>query len=108
MDPKIYGAINRLKKAGVVVQKFSDEDKLFICDAIVQMANQHGIQVSACAESFTDLQDIGVLPNKCVDDDLMRRVSTNEGLHSFLDKIEGLTDAEQRDLCCCSPSYDVG
>ena len=109
LDPKRYGAKTRLKKAGINVQEFSDEDKLFICNAIVQMANQHGIELATCAENSTALRaDFRIIPNKCIDDNLMRRVSTNADFLSFLDKIEGLTDAGQRALCCCTPSYDVG
>ena len=109
LDPKMYGARDRLKKAGINVQEFSDEDKRFICNAIVQMANQYGIQLATCAEGSMALRaDFRIIPNKCIDDGLMRRVSTNADLHSFLDKIKGLTDAGQRGLCCCTPSYDVG
>ena len=108
LDPSKHGAERRLKKAGIDIQKFSDEDKLFVSNAIVQMANQHGIQVSACAEACTGLQNIGILPNKCIDDDLIRSVTTDAQLHNFLDKIKGLKDPTQRDLCCCIPSYDIG
>ena len=109
LDPKKYGAKTKLKKAGINIQEFSDEDKLFICNSIVQMANQHNIQLATCAEGSTALQaDFRIIPNKCVDDNMMRSISTDAQILSFLDKISGLKDAGQRDLCCCAPSYDVG
>ncbi|WP_054030898.1 DUF1848 family protein [Desulfatitalea tepidiphila] len=109
LDPEKYEAKTKLKKAGINTQEFSQEDKLFICNAIVQMANQHGIQLATCAEGSSALSaDYRIIQNKCVDDDLIRSTSTNADLLSFLDKIKGLSDAGQRTLCRCIPSYDVG
>jgi hypothetical protein len=67
--------------------------------AMVAVSSRYGMQIQACAERF-DLRPEGILPGKCIDDELINRAF---GLRLQLDKHAG-----QRQLCGCVSSKDIG
>lgn len=75
---------------------------------IAELASNHGIKVAACAEAM-DLIFYGIDKNKCIDDDLMRRLFDKDAeLISFLDHVDKQKHKGQRKLCGCIQSFDVG
>lgn len=66
---------------------------------MVACADSHGLRVSSCAEEI-DLTRYGVVPGKCVDDELIREVFHVEVSHR--------KDTSQRKECGCVVSRDIG
>ena len=108
-NPTDHKKVQRnLKKAGISAQEFSAEDKVYVAQHIVDMGKAHNIQTAACSEAM-DLSLYGVAKNKCIDDDLMRRLfGGDKELISFLDQVKGKKHKGQREQCNCIKSFDVG
>lgn len=66
---------------------------------LAEIAHTHGMEISSCAEKY-DLQRFGVRPGKCVDDDYIQGVFGIEVTHA--------KDPNQRQLCGCVASKDIG
>ncbi len=66
---------------------------------LAAVAAGYGMQMTSCAEE-RDLSSCGILPGKCIDDDLLRQV--------FGLSIPYLKDPGQRKACACLPSKDIG
>jgi hypothetical protein len=66
---------------------------------IVQIANKYEMEVKSCAEP-KDYSYLGVLPGKCIDDELIRK---ELGVN-----IEYKKDKGQRAACRCTVSKDIG
>lgn len=72
------------------------------------MGKEYSVEVAACAEEF-DLSSYGIIPNKCIDDGLIRRVfSHHDALMEFIGDGKGLMDLGQRKTCRCIVSKDIG
>jgi len=70
-----------------------------LLNGIVQISNKYGIQITSCAEE-NDYTRIGILPGKCIDDELIER---ELGV-----SIEYRKDKGQRAACRCTVSKDIG
>jgi len=67
--------------------------------AMAQEAAACGMEIQSCAEEI-DLQQFGIRPGKCIDDELIARV--------FGVTVSGRKDAGQRQACGCVASRDIG
>jgi hypothetical protein len=70
-----------------------------IAKEIRYIANSHNIKVETCAEKI-DLTDLGIEHGKCIDDLLITQL-TGKKLNIGKDK-------NQRELCGCVESIDIG
>jgi DNA repair photolyase len=108
LDPNYKNGKGKLTKAGFKPRAFSNDEKAYVAKKIAEMAVEQGIQAAVCGEPVS-LSEYGIMPNKCIDDDLIRRVFNKDAeLMSFLDSVKGLEHNGQREYCHCIPSYDIG
>ncbi|UCD32277.1 MAG: DUF1848 domain-containing protein [Desulfobacterales bacterium] len=100
--------VNNLNKAGIKYQDFARDDMQYIASDLSQMGKTFGIEVATCAAEV-DLSQIGVTPNKCIDDGLITRVfNHDDALMKFIGDGKGLRDLGQRTACRCIVSKDIG
>jgi len=100
--------VKNLNDAGIKYRDFSEGDKNYVAKHIGEMGKKCGIEVAACAEK-DDLSQHGIGRNKCIDDDLIRRVfSKDDVLLQFIGDGTGKKDPGQRELCGCIVSKDIG
>jgi hypothetical protein len=67
--------------------------------SLVQSAHENGMEIFSCAEPF-NLNNYGVLPGKCVDDEYINKV--------FHIAVNHEKDPGQRKVCGCVISRDIG
>lgn len=104
-----YGKVVRnLINAGINYRGFSEDEKNYVAKHLGEMGKEFGIEVATCAEN-NGLSPYGIGRNKCIDDDLIRRVfSKDTALMEFIGDGTGLKDKGQRTLCGCIVSKDIG
>lgn len=88
---------NNMKNIGLI--PVDHNDILRVSQGLNEIARAHNIQLSTCAEEI-DLLAFGITSNKCVDPDLIKKISSQE--------ITVLKDKTQRESCGCVSSIDVG
>ena len=66
---------------------------------IAEIAHANNVIIETCAEKY-DLQKYGIKPTKCIDDELISRISGK--------KLMAKKDKNQRNLCNCVESIDIG
>lgn len=71
----------------------------FLSEKIKNIAESYNISVRTCAEEI-DLSHLGVNHGKCIDDELINEISRR--------KIIAKKDKNQRDVCKCVSSIDIG
>ena len=119
-DINAYAAVQRnVKKAGAQAREFTLDEMNEAAQGIVQIARSHGIrEVATCAETL-DQKALGVVHNRCIDDELMIRLwPDDQPLMDFLGYEEkslfgendrpNLKDKGQRKECGCIDSKDIG
>ncbi len=67
--------------------------------SISEIAKENGIKINTCAEK-TNFSDYGVQHGKCVDPDLISKITNRE--------IDVKKDKYQRNICGCVESIDIG
>jgi DNA repair photolyase len=67
--------------------------------------NRWGYQLATCAERI-NLEQFGIIHNRCIDPDLMSQLSTDATLRNFL--YHCTPDPGQRKMCGCILSKDIG
>lgn len=91
--------VPRLREAGVRLLEYTPEEVGALAGGLAGIAAANGLKIQSCAEE-ADLRPWGILPGKCVDDGLIRKV--------FGIEVSGRKDPGQRKLCRCVPSRDIG
>lgn len=85
--------------AGIQYNPISDEQMLEFGGKLSKIGERHGIKLKACSERV-DLSSVGIAPAKCIDDQLISRII---GQKIIVDK-----DKNQREICGCVESIDIG
>ncbi len=95
---KLYKKIeSRIMKLGIKDIDFSERVRLL--KIFKSIAGSRNIELQTCAESI-DFQSFGIPAGKCIDNDLISKISGS--------KIDYTRDRNQRKLCLCNESVDIG
>jgi Domain of unknown function (DUF1848) len=122
-DISKYAKVERnLKSLGIDYVEFDTELMKQTAGGIAALAKEWGIKVCSCAEKI-DLSMFGIMHNKCIDDELLLRISNNDSELAKLFGYSGvnqhelfsdeknssrLKDKGQRAECGCVRSKDIG
>ena len=124
-DISIYKKVeSNLKKANINYNEFDSKSMEQFAFGLKRLNEKWGLQLATCAEKF-DLKKYGVNHNKCIDDDLLIKLFSNDkNLMEFLGvkfvaptifepnqtilKTRKIEDKGQREACGCIMSKDIG
>lgn len=120
-DIATYPKVERtLRAADIGAREFTLDEMRDFARQIAAHARRWGMEVRTCAET-TDLREFGVLPNKCIDDELLVKwFPRDAALMQFLGVEQdllgtvvqragvSLKDKGQRKACGCIVSKDIG
>ena len=111
-----------LDKSNIAYREFKESDMVLFAEGIHRLNQEWGFTLATCAEKI-DLEQYGVVHNKCIDDDLMiKYFSDDSELMDFIgvkfeynlfgDKTiirkKTTKDKGQRLCCGCVQSKDIG
>lgn len=111
-----------LKTCHIHYREFTEADMLSFASGLQRLNNEWGYTLATCAEKI-NLDNYGIMHNKCIDDDLIiKYFSDDETLMDFLGikigqnifgeriikKDKNLKDKGQRLYCGCIQSKDIG
>lgn len=88
---------NRMK--AIEACEIPEEERMKFAGELVRIAAGNGMQVAGCAEK-TDLTGVGIVPNRCIDPVLIEEILGC--------KIQVPKDKNQRDVCGCVESVEIG
>jgi len=128
-DIKTYKKVqNNLKKDAIPYQEFNERTMHELASGLMELNKKWNFEIGTCAEKIP-LEQYGITHNKCIDDDLMIDLfSDDKPLMDFLGvefeepnlfdlpsdgskkilKKKKLKDKGQRELCGCIMSKDIG
>jgi len=126
-DIRIYSKVqNNLRKAQIPFNEFNDRTMNEFAAGLQTLNKNWQFDIGTCAEAI-DLQKYGITHNKCIDDDLIKKLFYSDtALMNFIGyrvvapdlydttyklvKISNgnLKDGGQRELCGCIFSKDIG
>ena len=95
-----YNNTKNIRKLGITDGTIQDKNE--IASFISDTANKHGMTVETCAEEI-DLEACGITHGHCIDADLIERIAGKKLLPKGRIK-----DKNQRGLCGCLASTDIG
>lgn len=75
------------------------EEELDLMTTFVDIAKEHGFYIDTCAEEV-DLSSLGIQHAHCIDQERLERIGDY--------KLEVKKDSNQRDVCGCIASIDIG
>jgi hypothetical protein len=106
LDKNCYPAVKRNFPGG---RELARDEMEKAARAIAALCRECGLEAATCAEEI-DLSGLGIRHNSCVDERLIRKLSAADPvLLGFLDSHAGrLKDRDQRKLCGCAASRDIG
>ncbi len=111
-----------LRKAKIEYLDFDEEKMKELASELSMLNKGWDLELATCAESVS-LEEFGIKHNKCIDDDLIAELFSNDKqlmefigrdqntLSLFSEKTQkkkGLKDKGQRKLCGCINSKDIG
>ena len=124
-DIRTYRKVQaNLTKNSINYREFEQEDMLYVAKNLERLNERWGLTLATCGEKI-DIDQFGIIHNKCIDDDLMiKYFSEDQKLMDFLgvDIIKGdlfnpdntiikrknNKDKGQREFCGCIVSKDIG
>lgn len=124
-DISIYKKVqNNLRIQGINYVEFTPDSMSAFAQRLSVLNRKWGFELATCAEKV-DLSAFGISHNRCIDDDLMIKLFSNDGeLMKFLGvkhheptlfgdscefvKTKKMKDKGQRELCGCIMSKDIG
>ena len=128
-DIKTYKKVqNNLRKDAIPYQEFNERTMHELASGLMELNKKWNFEIGTCAEKIP-LEQYGITHNKCIDDDLMIDLFSNDKpLMDFLGvefeqpdlfdqpadgskkiiKKKKLKDKGQRELCGCIMSKDIG
>lgn len=127
-DIKLYKKVqNNLRKAEIKYTEFNERTMNEIAHGLQELNKNWNFEIGTCAEKI-ELEKYGIVHNKCIDDDLMIKLFSNDKpLMDFLGykpqpkqldmfstepiieyKTKNLKDKGQRKFCGCIMSKDIG
>lgn len=91
----------KIKKSmeSIGYRKISNEELSILLLAFKKTADQNNLKIYSCAEEL-NLREYGIMPGKCIDDTLISKL--------LGEKIEIKKDKNQREVCGCVKSIEVG
>jgi hypothetical protein len=116
----------RLEKANKNYHEFTPQEMLTIAEGLFYLNKKWSLVIGTCAEDWpegTDLSKFGIIHNRCIDDELLKRLfPNNTELIKFLEVKKSpqrtlltgnetsnpLKDKNQRKACGCIISKDIG
>ncbi|MDR2756744.1 MAG: DUF1848 domain-containing protein [Planctomycetaceae bacterium] len=101
--PKVH---RRLKRISLHPRELVMSEMSRIANRIAKQTRRWKIQPATCCEN-SDFSRYGIVPNRCVDPELLRRLAPNDHvLTAFLARTS--KDKGQRKYCGCIVSKDIG
>lgn len=79
--------------------RITNEDMIYIGNELSQIAEKYNIRMETCSEKI-DLSETGIMHSKCIDDILISKIIGQ--------KLDIGKDKNQRDICGCVSSIDIG
>ncbi|MBN2733671.1 MAG: DUF1848 domain-containing protein [Methanomicrobiaceae archaeon] len=105
----MYRSVSRnLQKTGNSdVREFNCDEMTEFSDKLSHLNQRWNLSLFTCGE-VTDLSKYGIFRGRCIDPELVRRISyNNPGFLEYLAK-NSSKDKNQRPFCGCIPSTDIG
>ncbi|MBP7791932.1 MAG: DUF1848 domain-containing protein [Candidatus Goldbacteria bacterium] len=97
-----------LKKTGNdFYRELNKEEMEEIAEGLQNINKNWGLNITTCSEPF-DLLKFGINHNKCIDDELMKKIFPDDGILMDFLKQKNLKDSGQRKDCGCIKSKDIG
>ncbi len=116
VDLKYKKVRQNLNRYNARFKNFTTEDKMLIAKELQELNKVWNLDIRTCAEA-EDLSQFGILPNKCIDDELMAKLFPHDKkLMEFIgfsplvpyQSSKKLKDKGQRKFCNCIYSKDIG
>lgn len=124
-DIRTYRKVQaNLTKNSINYREFEQEDMLYVAKNLARLNERWGFTLATCGEKI-DIDQFGIIHNKCIDDDIMiKYFSEDKKLMDFLGveiikgdlfnpdntiiKRQNNKDKGQRQFCGCIVSKDIG
>lgn len=124
-DIKLYNKVQtNLQKSHINYREFDEQTMNEYAIGLQELNKNWGFEIGTCAEKIP-LENYGIVHNKCIDDDLMIKLFSNDKvLMEFLgvkitppdmfnpeyriEKTKSIKDKGQREFCGCIMSKDIG
>ena len=102
------GVMRNLNHYGLTgIREFTYDEKIRVAQVLQRCSKIYGTLVMACCQEL-DLSQYGIVPGRCVDDRLFRRIASDDpDFINWLNR-SARKDTGQRAHCTCIVSKDVG